>query len=131
MGHAGQGQEGGGGGARHLVVHPAEEGLDHVQLGIRAGGSPALLRELPGQLGLCVRQLLQKAGADGQVVDARELRDLPGVAEGGPHDDGLVPVLLVVVVDASDGDHARVRSAGVVVLTQRPQQTQRHRAIAW
>ena len=37
------------------------------------------------------------------------------VTEGGTHDDGLVPVLLVVVEDALNGDDTRVRIANVVL----------------
>ena len=37
------------------------------------------------------------------------------VTERGTHDDGLVPVLLVVVEDALNGDDTRVRVANVVL----------------
>ena len=46
-------------------------------------------------------QLGQQFGRDGQGVTASQSEHLPGVAEAGAHDDGVVPVLLVIVVDLS------------------------------
>lgn len=40
---------------------------------------------------------------NGQVITASQLRDLAGVTEGSSHDDGLVPMLLVVVENALNG----------------------------
>ena len=43
-----------------------------------------------------------------QEVNTSESLDLSDVTEGGTHDDGLVPVLLVVVEDLLDGLDTRV-----------------------
>ena len=53
-------------------------------------------------------QLGQQLGRDGQGVAACKSENLPGVAEAGAHHDGVVAVLLVVVVDLPDGQHAGV-----------------------
>ena len=53
---------------------------------------------------------------DGQVVAASELSNLASVPEGRAHDNGLVPVLLVVVEDGLDGRHAGVVLLGVLLL---------------
>ena len=53
-------------------------------------------------------QLSQQFGRDGQGVTASQSEDLPRVAEACAHDDGVVAVLLVIVVDLSDGQHAGV-----------------------
>ena len=49
-----------------------------------------------------------KTHRDGKIVAAGELRDLADVPEAGAHDDGLVAVLLVVVVDGVHALDARV-----------------------
>jgi hypothetical protein len=53
---------------------------------------------------------------DGQVVATSQLSDLTAVTERGTHDDGLVAVLLVVVVDGLDGLDTGVLLRGVVAL---------------
>ena len=53
---------------------------------------------------------------DGEVVTAGELCNLADAAEGGAHDDGLVAVLLVVVVDALHALDARVVLGAVLLL---------------
>lgn len=53
---------------------------------------------------------------DGQVVAAGQLGDLTGVPERGTHDDGLVAVLLVVVVDVLHRLDTGVLLRGVVLL---------------
>jgi len=50
---------------------------------------------------------------DGQVVAASQLCDLPSVSERSTHDDGLVVVLLVVVIDGLDRCHSWVLLLGV------------------
>ena len=53
-------------------------------------------------------QLSQQFRRDGQGVTASQSEDLPRVAEAGAHDDGVVAVLLVVVVDLSHRQHSGV-----------------------
>lgn len=100
-----------------LVEVEAESGLvvEVLALGdVQTGGTGGV--ELLGHGGGRVVQLLQQVGRDGQVVAASQLGDLASVAEGGTHDDGLVAVLLVVVVDGLDGLDTGVLLGGVVAL---------------
>mmetsp|Transcript_39524 Transcript_39524/g.112077 ORF Transcript_39524/g.112077 Transcript_39524/m.112077 type:complete len:366 (-) Transcript_39524:271-1368(-) len=53
-------------------------------------------------------QLTQQLGGDGDVVAASQLKDLALVPEGRRHDNGLVAVHLVVLVDAPHAEHAGV-----------------------
>ena len=53
-------------------------------------------------------QLSQQFGRDGESVTASQSENLARVAEAGAHDDGVVPVLLVIVVNLSDGQHSGV-----------------------
>ena len=53
---------------------------------------------------------------NGQIVTASQLGDLARVTERGTHDDGVVAVLLVVVVDALHGLDTGVLLRGVVPL---------------
>eukprot|EP00754_Rhynchopus_humris_P018783 Rhum_TRINITY_DN14614_c20_g1::Rhum_TRINITY_DN14614_c20_g1_i1::g.104443::m.104443 len=62
-----------------------------------------------------LRQLVQQGRSDGQVVAARQVLDLVGVAEGRAHDDGLVAELLVVVVDLRHALDTRVVQAREVL----------------
>ena len=103
------------GGHGILVHHPAERALVEPQglvvRGLGAGGG-----QLSGDVALGGTQLFQEAGADGEQVTARELEDLPGVAEAGAHDLGLVPELLVVLEDPRDRENAGVLGRGVALL---------------
>ncbi|RUO95930.1 hypothetical protein BC936DRAFT_142945 [Jimgerdemannia flammicorona] len=56
-------------------------------------------------------ELSEQIGADGKEIAPSELLDLAHGAEGRTHDDGIVTVLLVVVVDLGDG-----MDTGVLVL---------------
>mmetsp|Transcript_55277 Transcript_55277/g.131288 ORF Transcript_55277/g.131288 Transcript_55277/m.131288 type:complete len:336 (-) Transcript_55277:8-1015(-) len=55
---------------------------------------------------------------DREAVAPREREDLPRGAERRPHDNGRVAVLLVVVVDLLDGEHAGVLLVGVLLLVR-------------
>ena len=118
---------------RHLLLEqlPAELGLvvDVGDLGVLLGrGAGGLGVELLGDGRGVVLELLEEKSiilklirlddndARGEV-DAGESFDLADVAEGGAHthDDGLVPVLLVVVEDLLHRLHTRVLIADVVL----------------
>lgn len=76
--------------------------------------SLSLLHSKLGRDGLRVLlHLAQKCRRDGQVVTASQFLNLTRVTEGGAHDNGLVAVLLVVVVDLGDRQDTRVFVAGV------------------
>lgn len=124
---------------RHLVLVEveAEERLvvQVAALGDVQVGSTSRVKLL-GDRVLGVVQLLQEVGlevsvslpiqiyadmargtyGDGQVVDTGKLGDLTGVTERSTHDDGLVAVLLVVVVDVLNGLDTGVLRGGVVLL---------------
>lgn len=65
-----------------------------------------------------VVQILKQVGRDGQVVAASQLGDLASVTERGTHDDGLVAVLLVVVVDVLHRLDTGVLRGSVVALVR-------------
>lgn len=99
-----------------LVEVEAEEGLVlEVALLLNLELGDVLGLELLGNGVGAVVELLKKSGGNGEVVAAGELGDLANVAEGGAHDNGLVVVLLVVVVDVDDGLDTGV-VGGVVLL---------------
>ena len=52
---------------------------------------------------LLLLDLFQKSGRDGQEVATSQFGDLVDVSERSTHDNGIVSVLLVVVVDLCDG----------------------------
>jgi len=62
--------------------------------------------------------LLQKLGADGEIIATTEFLDLANVSKGGTHDNSGIIKLAVVVVDLGNGDNARifVRFVGFVVV---------------
>lgn len=51
-----------------------------------------------------------------QVITTSQLGDLANVTERGTHDNRVVAVLLVVIVDAADAQHTRVFLRGVILL---------------
>lgn len=105
------------GGHGILVQLPAEGSLVEGDLGVLLGSRGS---ELGAQLALkgLVRlvELVQEVGRDGQEVASGQLLNLANGAEGGTHDDGLVTVLLVVVVDLGDRDDTGILSASVLLL---------------
>lgn len=105
------------GGHGILVQLPAESSLVEGDLGVLLGGRGS---ELGAQLALkgLVRlvELVQEVGRDGQEVASGQLLNLANGAERGAHDDGLVAVLLVVVVDLGDRDDTGILSASVLLL---------------
>ena len=105
------------GGHGILVQLPAEGSLVEGDLGVLLGSRSS---ELGAQLafeGLVrIVELVQEVGRDGQEVASGQLLNLANGAEGGAHDDGLVAVLLVVVVDLGDGDDTGILSANVLPL---------------
>mmetsp|Transcript_8978 Transcript_8978/g.21408 ORF Transcript_8978/g.21408 Transcript_8978/m.21408 type:complete len:458 (+) Transcript_8978:3388-4761(+) len=58
-------------------------------------------------------EFLDELRGDRQPVATGEFQDLVGVAEGRSHDDGVVPVFLVVVVDFRDANDPGVFRRGV------------------
>lgn len=72
--------------------------------------------QLLGDAGSRVVQLLQQVGRDGQVVTASQLGDLTSVTERSTHDNGLVAVLLVVVVDVLHRLDTGVLAGSVLLL---------------
>lgn len=56
----------------------------------------------------------QETWGDGQEVTTGKGGDFTSVSEGGTHDNGVVAVLLVVVVDLSDGENTRVGLGSVL-----------------
>lgn len=95
---------------RSLVVEVLA--LGDVQ--VRGTGGVKLLGN--GLLG--VVQILEQVGRDGQVVAASQLGDLATVTERGTHDDGVVAVLLVVVVDVLHRLDTGVLGGSVVALVR-------------
>ena len=59
-------------------------------------------------LAVLVLELFDEAGRNGQSVAAAQFRDLVDAAEGRTHDNGAVPVFLVVVVDFRHADNAGI-----------------------
>ena len=51
-----------------------------------------------------------------QIVTASKFGDLSNVSEASPHDDGLVSVLLVVVVNCLHALHTRVFRSRILLL---------------
>lgn len=100
-----------------LVQLPAEGSLVEGDLGVLLGRRGS---DLGAQLALegLVRllELLQEVGRDGQEIASGQLLNLANGTERGAHDDGLVAVLLVVVVDLGDGDNTGILSANVLLL---------------
>ena len=72
--------------------------------------------QLLGDAGGRVVQLLQQVGRDGQVVTAGQLGDLTSVTERSTHDNGLVAVFLVVVVDVLHRLDTGVLAGSVLLL---------------
>mmetsp|Transcript_49766 Transcript_49766/g.125090 ORF Transcript_49766/g.125090 Transcript_49766/m.125090 type:complete len:246 (-) Transcript_49766:349-1086(-) len=89
-----------------LVQHPPELLFGQLHLGVLgrcAGGT-----QLGLDIAVVLLELLQQHRADGERVAARQLKNLLLGAEGRPHDDCLVAVHLVVVVDALHREDAWV-----------------------
>ena len=105
------------GGHGVFVELPAEAGLveaDLRDLHVERSFGVQLARDIAIGRG----ELAEQGGRDGEVVAAGQLEDLVEVAEARAHDEGVVAVAFVVVVDACDGLHARIlvgRIAGDVV----------------
>lgn len=68
------------------------------------------------EISTCFSLWFRTTHGNGQVVAASELGDLADAPERGTHDDGLVAVLLVVVVDAANRLDAGVLRGGVLLL---------------
>lgn len=105
------------GGHGVLVQLPAESSLVEGDLGVllsSGGGQLGAQLAVQGLLGLL--ELLQKVGRDGQEVASSQLLNLADRAERGAHDNGLVAVLLVVVVDLGDRDDTGVLGSDVLLL---------------
>ncbi len=96
-----------------LVQLPAEFGLGHRG---RFGFALAGVVQLAYHGAFSLAQLFQQGRANGQTVAACQLQDLAGIAEAGAHDHGRVVVLLVVVVDGGNGDHARIFAGSVITV---------------
>lgn len=79
------------------------------------GSGLRLSGELALQLAFILGQFIEQVRADGQAVAAGKGFDFSGAAEGGAHDDRLDVVRLVVVVDFTDGDDARIFLRRVVL----------------
>ena len=95
------------GGHRIFIHHPAESLFVHIDLWnvhTSGGGSVKLLFDLVGAFA----ELVKKSRGDCQSVASAQVGDFSCVAEGRSHNDGVVSVLLVVVVDFGDRNHARV-----------------------
>ena len=104
---------------RHLVlveVEAEERLIVEVRLLLDVQGVCGLSLQLLWDGVLGVLELLQKVWCDGEVIAAGKLGDLTDTAERGPHDDGLVAELLVVVEDGLDGLDTWVLLLGVLLL---------------
>jgi len=88
-----------------LEEGPSELGLviDERNLGDWSGGSGSGSVKFLGDWRGVVLELLQEGRGNCKEIAAGQSLDLSGVAERSTHDDGLVSVLLVVVVDLADG----------------------------
>lgn len=53
-------------------------------------------------------QLFQQRRGDGQAVTASQFQNFANVTEACAHHDGFIAVLLVILVDFADGNHARI-----------------------
>ena len=101
-------------GGHGILVHgPAERLL--VESDLLLVGFAVLAQFLLEGLG-GVGELVQKLGADGQLVASGEAADFAGVTERSAHDDGVVAELLVVLVDVANAEDARVILGGVLLL---------------
>ena len=61
-------------------------------------------------------QLFQQRWRDGQAVTASQFENFTNVTEAGAHHYGFITVLLVVLVDFADGNHARIFCRRVLFL---------------
>mmetsp|Transcript_7486 Transcript_7486/g.16559 ORF Transcript_7486/g.16559 Transcript_7486/m.16559 type:complete len:275 (+) Transcript_7486:117-941(+) len=90
-----------------LIHHPAKCFFVHVNLFNLHEGRLAGF-QLFGNGNLRSREFVQQFGRNGQSVAAAQFRDLILITERGSHDNGVVSVLFVVVVDLSDTNDAGV-----------------------
>lgn len=92
---------------RIFIDHPTERLLVHVDFGNihrRRFGRVELLGDGIGRAG----KFIQQRGRNGQTVATGQLADLIRIAERCAHDDRVVPVFLVVVVNVRYRNNAGV-----------------------
>mmetsp|Transcript_20753 Transcript_20753/g.45062 ORF Transcript_20753/g.45062 Transcript_20753/m.45062 type:complete len:390 (-) Transcript_20753:165-1334(-) len=90
-----------------LIHHPPESVLRHLNFGNvhRLG---LLGVKLKRKASLSARELIEKWWGNGQTVTSSQLSDFVGVTERSTHDNGIMAMFFVVVVDGSHRHYTRI-----------------------